>query len=357
MKAYKKILIIATYCSLLTITNCFASTIENQSIIKEKEGNFVYTEIAINSESDNEFINNIEQSIEIDNNIYEFYSISKSGGEQVTNEISINTSKTIKTDTNNKEKIANELGRTIDYEENGYIGTYNLDIDNMKIQSHYNGYTEHLIEETKEYNNLPRNDLDFVEKQITKDGLTLNLLKTSWEVEKTKLIGNTDVADTYKAICYYAGKIRIDNPLTYTISANYYGTATKTEIMPIKYTIKYKKLEKEKTNNVIPIIATTVGGTSLIVVIFFITRKNTKIYNLKDGKWALVGKTLIKQKNPKINLNKYKHLETTNKYKIELSKNAVNKVSGKFIEISKDNRKIKHIVNEKDKIVSFEINM
>lgn len=62
-------------------------------------------------------------------------------------------------------------------------------------------------------------------------------------------------------------------------------------------------------------------------------------------------------KNPKINLNKYSHLEISNKYKFELSKKAILNVKGKSIKILKENRIMKHVVNTKNNTYIFEITM
>ena len=359
MKVYKKIIIVLAYCSMLTVTNCFAATIESQKVEKIDNENYIYQKYSMSEDEEIEFLSNIENSILLDNNEYNIVSKSRGGG-NITTTKDITTTKTITSKTNNELSIINQLGQTLEYNEDGFIGTYDLNINTLKIKSNYNGYYEKLIEETKEYNNLSRNDLDFINKEIQKDGITLNLLNTTWETETTKKVGDTEIPDTYKAICYYAGKIKVDYPLTYTVTGEYFGNAEKVEINPVRYTIVYKEKQAEipqEKNNIVPIVAGVSGGTTIIALVILLFRKNIKIYNLQDGKWVLVGKAFINYKKPKLKLDKFKHLEVTSKYKIELSKDLVNKISGKFIEISKKNIKIKHIINEKDKIVTFSINL
>ena len=74
-----------------------------------------------------------------------------------------------------------------------------------------------------------------IDKQTVKDGLTLDLLNIEWEIETTKMIVEYEVADLYTAKCYYAGKQRVDYPNTYSITAEYTGTATKELFNPYKY--------------------------------------------------------------------------------------------------------------------------
>ena len=147
------------------------------------------------------------------------------------------------------------------------------------------------------------------------------------------MIGENEVPDKYKAICYYATKKRVDYPYTYSITARYKGEATKIIEKPLEYTLIYKE-EKIKENvvepiqekkNYLPIIASIGGTTTFFVILILYTSKNTKIYNLQDGKWRLVGKIHLSKKG-KINLDKFEHLAISNRYKIELNKKAINKI-------------------------------
>ena len=83
---------------------------------------------------------------------------------------------------------------------------------------------------------------------------TNNLKRSSESIKKEifdltsgaiKMIGEYEVANTYTAKCYYATKQRVDYPNTYTVIAEYFGTATKTEEHPITYVVKYEKEEPD----------------------------------------------------------------------------------------------------------------
>ena len=350
MKVIKKILMVCSFCSLLTVTNCFATTLEKTDITEDKL-NCYKTYIVQDIEKDM-FIENLEKNIEVSGNKYIFDSYTSEGGPK-TETLNISTTKNIISKTKDLESIIDQLRNSIEYKENGYIGEYQLDTQNIQIKTIYNGFREDLIEETINYTSLERNDLDFIPKQTVKDGLTLDLIKVEWEIQTTKMIGEYEVPNLYTAKCYYAGKQRIDYPNTYSVTAEYKGTATKEIKNPYTYTIKYNKEEvpKNKENNLlIPIAGSTTG---VILVIIFLFTKNVTVYNYKDGKYVKIGKTRMTRNNT-IRLNRYSLFETTNKYKLEFSKKLTQKMQGKLITISKGNVKIKMLVSTNNDKYSIE---
>lgn len=347
MKWFKKILAVCSFCTLLTTVNCFAVTMEKTEIT-EDELNCYKTYQVMESEKDT-FLEMLSKEIEVDGNKYKYVDYTAEGG-NISETIDINTIKTILSKTNNKDEIIGQLENTIKYEKDGYIGEYNLNPNTLKIKTNYNGFREDLIEETINYNNLERNDLDFIPKQTVKDGLTLDLLNVEWQVESTKMIGEYEVANTYTAKCYYATKQRVDYPNTYTVTAEYLGTATKTEENPITYVIKYEKeqpeqVEEKQENNVLPVIGGTTG--IILVIVFFLTR-NVTVYNYKDGEYKKVGK-IRATRDGRIKLDRFSLFETTNKYKLKLSKNLTKKLKGKMITVSKNGKTIKMLVNSNEK--------
>lgn len=346
MKILKRILAVCSFCTLLTATNCFAVTLNKTDVTDNKLN--CYRTYLVQSEEQNAFIENIEKNIEVFGDKYTFDSYEVTGGTTLDT-IEINTTKRITSKTKNLDSIINQLGETISYNQDGYVGEYVLNTENIQIKTNYNGYREDLIEETINYNGLSRNDLDFLPKQTVKDGITLDLLNIEWEVETTKMIGEYEVADVYTAKCYYAGKQRIDYPNTYSITAEYTGTASKEIESPYTYKIKYNKVpdsipeivKEEKENNIIPVVGETTG--CILVVLFFFTR-NVTVYNYKDGQYKKIGKTRMKPNNT-IYLTRFSLFETTNKYKLEFSKGLTNKMQGKMITIAKGDTKIKVLVS------------
>jgi hypothetical protein len=361
MKLIKRIFAVCSFCTLLTVTNCFAVTLDNTNVTDDKLN--CYRTYLVQEDEQNTFIDNLEKDIEVFGDKYTFDSYTTEGG-TTTDTIDITTTKKITSKTNNLESIINQLGTIISYEQDGYIGEYLLNTQNIQIKTNYNGFREDLIEETINYTNLEKNDLDFIPKQTVKDGLTLDLLNVEWEVETTKMIGEYEVANLYTAKCYYAGKQRIDYPNTYSVTAEYSGTATKTIESPYIYTVKYDKIEEEKSdpvpetveekeNNLLPVAS---GTTGIILVILFFFTRNVTVYNYKDGKYIKIGKTRINKSNT-INLTRFSLFETTNKYKLEFSRRLTDKMQGKMITVKKGKTKIKMLVNTNDEKYIVETRM
>lgn len=357
MKWIKKILAVCSFCSLLTVSNCFAMTLDNTIITEDKSN--CYKTYLVQKDEQSSFIEQIEKEIEVDGQKYNFENYTYENKENIDT-IDISTTKNIISETNNIENIINQLGNTINYNKDGYVGEYKLDTQNIQIKTIDNGFKEYLVEEHKSYTNLTKNDLDFIPKQIIKNNKTLDLLKVEWEVQTTKLIGESAVPNLYTAKCYYAGKERINYPDTYKVTAQYFGTATKKISNFYEYKVKYNKVEEkvpeiteeEKREN---IVVPVVGGTSIFIfiVIFFFT-KNVTVYNYKDGKYVRVGKTRININNA-INITKYSLFETTNKYKLKFSKRLTSKMKNKMITIIKGKSKVKMLVNTDSENYTVEI--
>lgn len=348
MKCIKRMLLIFIFIILLNVSNCFAVILDNTNITEDKLK--CYRTYIVQKNEKDSFVENLDKDIEVfgDNYTYESYTIEYGN---YLDTIDITTTKKITSKTNNLQSIINQLGTTISYEQNGYVGEYLLNTQNIQIKTNYNGFREDLVEETINYYNLERNDLDFIPKQTTKDGLILDLLNVDWIVETTKMIGEYENPDTYTAKCYYAGKQKIDYPNTYSITAQYSGKATKEAESPYTIIVEYKKTNNEvpkvienQDGNFIPITSGTIV-IILVVLIFF--NKNVTVYNLKDGKYRKIGKVRINRKNT-IKLDKFLLFETTNKYKIKFSRKLTSKMKCKMITVSKGKSKIKILVNTYD---------
>lgn len=356
MKKYLKIIVILIgYILIINTTKCLSYSLETDNISIQNNEKYNIKTYTVTADEEDKFLQSLKDDYVVDGTKYILTDIKKDGGNELYKK-EIVTSKQITTKTSNRERILNELPETIEYNENGYVGEYKINKDNMEIKSNYNGYTEYLIEENKQYSNLERNDLDFIPKQIVKDEVALDLLKTEWQVQTTKKIGDKEVADKYIANCYYSGKIKKDNPYTYTVTATYSGIAEKIEKKPYIYTVTYKVEEQEaiqekSEKNILPIFGGT--GAGIIIVVFFIIRKNTKVYNLQYGYWKMVGKLHIRKSI--IDITRFKDLEVTNRYKIKLSKNLVKKFKYSNIQIVKGSNIIEHKIKAENEPYTFEI--
>ena len=347
MNYIKKILVVVGILSIIPMVNCFATSIKtNESFNEDKSIYFLKYEVMQNEPSD--FEKNIQSEINLDNKKYVYKRVNKTGG-NTEESINISTIKTMLLNTNNIEKIKKIFGENIEYNENDFVGEYLLNTDDIQIKTNYNGYYEKLVEENIQYENLEKNDLSYITKQVIKNGITLDLIKVDWEVQTTKMIGNSEVPDKYIAHCYYAGKQKIDNPLTYTVTASYTGTATKTIQNPFTYEITYE-LEKSTNKNILPIAT---GTIILIVSVLFFATKNVTVYNYNNGKWKKVGRTGVIKNT--IKLNRFTFLEKTNKYKLVLNKKITKKLKGKLITIKKKDNSLHLLVNSENDTCVIEI--
>ena len=286
-KIIKRILMCMCFSIILTTVNCFAMTLENET--QKKENNTIYhiQTYVVGIAEEKEFLNTINDYKTIGDITYKLDNVKKEAL-STTETINIETTKKIITKSKNKVDILKELPATLDYNENGFTGIYNLDIDTLNIKTNYNGYTEYLVEENVRYTDLQKNDLDYIPKQIKKENITLDLLETTWEIQSTKMFGDNQVADKYIANCYYATKTRKDNLYTYTVTAEYNGIAEKTEENIFEYTVTYKYVIPEKVEtpkedkniNYTPIIVASSGV--VIIVLFFFIKRNKK-QEVKDN--------------------------------------------------------------------------
>lgn len=341
MKCLKRILAVCSFCTLLTTANCFAMT--EQELKVSDDTNYCYKTYQIMESEEELFAEMLLKEINVADQTYKYVDYEKTGG-NIETTIDISETKTILSKTKNRNEIIKQFGETIKYEKDGFIGEYTINPNSLKITTNENGFREVLIEKTITYTNLEKNDLTFIPKQTTKDGYTLDLLNVEWEVETTKEIGSYTVPNTYKGKGYYATKRRIDYPDTYTVTAEYFGTATKIEEQPITITVKYEKVvipEVKEDNNFLPVVGGMTGGVIVIWLLFF---GNITVYNLKDNQWKKVGKVRMKR-NYTIKLDRFSLIEDTNKYKLVFSKRLTRKVKGKLITISKNRATIKALAN------------
>jgi len=335
---------------LLTTANCFATT--NEEIFVKDNIEYIKRTYIVSQEQENDFLLNLEKEFKIDKKTYQLDNSTKTGGD-IIETIDINTTKTIKSDSNKTNKILEQLPEEIKYNKNDFKGTYKLDINSINVKTQYNGYKEYLVEDTKVYSNLDTNDLNNIPKQIMKDGMVLDLITTNWEVTETRQIQDNSIPSKYKATCYYATKKRVDNPLTYIVTAEYNGTADKVIENDFTYEITYKHISTDK--NYIPTII-LLSGTTLIVVVIFITRKkNVIIYNFQNKEWKEIGKQRISK--PIIKLDRYNYKVKSNRYKIVLDEKFINKHNGKMIKIKRQKRTIDKLLNKNNNITPYTIDI
>lgn len=342
----KKIIIAVIVIATISVQSIYASTL----LSDVKEENIIYREFEVSEDENKEFYNNLEENINVDNVEYRKENFVVSGGKE-QDTIQVSDVKEIVTKSNSIDEILNNLPRSLEYSKDGYIGETNLNIESIEVNDIYNGYYEEYIEDTKQYFDLNKNDMDYIPKEITRDGIKLYLVKVDWYPQTTRKTGDIDISDLYRGEAYYKGVKRIDNPLTYRVIAKYDGTATKEIDKPYIYTVKYKKVIKEKQNIVVPVTIGTTSGIFVIVILFVLNNKKVKVYGLKYGKYDYLGK--LKINKSVIDLSKLKQKQYSNRYKFELNKSTFKKYKNKDITIK--NHNVEKIYNVNKEI--FEVNM
>lgn len=347
----KKIIITVTLLIVMLFQSIYASTL----ISDTQKDNAIYREYEVDKQENDNFYNNLDENIEVENEQYKKIEYTVSGG-SIEDTINVTDSKEIITKTNSINEILNYLPREMVYSKDGYVGNTTLDIDNIKVTEIYNGYYEEYVEDTKQYFDLNKNDMDYIPKEIKKDGITLCLINVDWYTQTTKKTGENIITDLYRGEALYRGIKRINNPVTYRVIAGYSGTATKEVEKPYIYTVKYEKIEDkeemkvgEEQNIVAPILINTTSGIFVVVIILLFTNRNVKVYNLQHGRYKYLGR--VKLRKSVIDLNNLKKNVFGNRYKFVLSNRAYKKYKNKNITIKKDNIvKTHYIDNDKFEI-------
>lgn len=351
-KIMKKIVIVLFATISLTTANCFATTLTNEEISKIDNIDYIKRTYTVPTDKEENFLLSLENEFKIEKKTYQLQDNIKTGGD-IVETIDINTTKTIKSDSNRTDKIMQQLPQEIEYNENDFVGKYQIDINSIEIKNQYNGYKEYLVEDTKEYTKLSTNDLDNIPKQVMKDGMVLDLITTKWEVTSTRQLQDNSIPSGYKATCYYATKKKVDNPLTYIVTAIYKGTAEKVIKNDYTYELTYKCVKEDK--NIYPTIFAVGGITLIVVVIFFARKKNVTIYNFQNKEWKEIGKQRITR--PLIKLNKYNYKSMSNRYKIILDEKFVDKHNGKMIKFIRKDRTIEKLINKSNNITPYTIDI
>ena len=337
----KIISVLVLFCC---ITNVYAYELKEEytRVIDEEE--YLYQIYEVN---DKETFD-VPKQIETNKGKYELYQYSI-GSDSYEEEIEIvKTEKTV-TNTKNKDDIVQQLPNEIAYNENGYEGKYILDKESLKIETNYNGYKEYLVEKEVEYNNLDKNDLSYIPKQVKKGSWTLDLITTKWIVETTKMIGDNEVPNTYTAKCYYATKYKKDNPYTYTVTATYKGKAVKVIETPCEYHIEYKRVKENNTR----IILTTVSSGIIIALMLLVRNNKIKIYANKGNKYKYLGKVRYNKKEGLIDITRKTTRDSSNNYKLKFGKSLLRKLENKTIRIQKNNITKYMVVDERIKEISI----
>ena len=310
-------------------------------INKTTEENKINIKYEVDLNEKDEFLNSIESEYYIDNEKYNLndYEVKN---QNYIDEISIKDTKEVISNSDSLTEILKLLPSSLDYDKDGYTGKNELKYDEIQVESIYNGYHEEYVDETKQYFDLERNDMDFIPKEIEKDGLKLYLINVEWYTQTTKFTGDNEIPNLYRGEAFYRGVKKINYPYTYRVIANYEGKASKEIEKPCLISVVYEK-EIVKNNIIIPTVVTGTSGLFIILFIFYF-KNRVKIYS----KGKLVGMCSIKDDS--INLNKIIKCDS---YILKLNDGIYKKYKGKTIKLIKND--ITKYVQIVDKEMEFKI--
>jgi hypothetical protein len=237
----------------------------------------------------------------------------------------------IDTDSNDLDEVMELLAPMLEHEsEDGYSGTLTLDVDSIECEAAGYENSGYAVTVTREYPDLPANDLYFIPKTITENGQTLALDGVEWEAQSSVNVGYSDIPSSYRAIAQYTGTASQRVATGYVTTADYAGEITKEiagettyvahfegkEIIPVSQETEQTDASEPASTTapapdadstaipVIPIISAVViiillGGAAA----FFFLRHNVKVYSVSGhGNRVPVAKVRISAKNPEIDL-------------------------------------------------------
>lgn len=279
--------------------------------------------------------------------------------------IDISDTKTISTNTSNRNSVLGLFEYTLSYlDDDGYSGELQRQDDTLSIVTTSTTTKWYTLNDTKYYYRLPNKDISNINKSISKDGITLNLIDIEWiNTNNDNVNSNADTAvgSLYTCKADYSGKYSKKIATVFSATVNYSGYAEKEvvigKLVKVKYlgekipepeTIPMIELQpaiKVKKLNPLPVVAgTTASGGLVGIILFMFFKKNVHIYNMQSGKYELIGKQRIKTINPNIDITPFEGKITTNMFKIVIAKSLANSLVGKDITVSLKDRQIHHTV-------------
>lgn len=308
---------------LMVSTNVFATDVKKEDTIIKS--------IVINKTDENNFLNLLDDTIEIDSIRYNLQNKERLELE-TTNSKTEEQTKTLELSTNKKDKILDSFEESIKYDDGEFSGNLYRQDNSLKITTIKHGKYEKVFTINKQYTNLNKADLDYIPKEITEDGYTYSLTKCEWNITENENIQNISMPKNYTATTTYKTVKALEYPYTYKCELTYNGEISKVSKDTVQYNLTYKKQQKEEIVENKTSILPYLGGTGVFLVVIFFLLPNAKITNYYDGKYKTIKYIRVSTKKPKVNL---KHLPNakTNVFSIKFSDKLNKKLTGKAITI------------------------
>ena len=148
---------------------------------------------------------------------------------------------TLDAETDKMEDILPLLKSTMDYREDGFSGTLALDKSSVQTKAAGTSSYAYPLKEIKEFSNLDRNDLAYIPKTATKNGVTLSLADVEW-IPMASGTDNSDVPSLFKAEATYTGTAWGSKADGYTVAADYTGEVSRETEGQVMYSIVYEEV-------------------------------------------------------------------------------------------------------------------
>jgi hypothetical protein len=88
---------------------------------------------------------------------------------------------------------------------------------------------------------------------------------------------------------------------------------------------------------------------------FFLLRRNVKVFNLKGGKYELIGKAKVSKKNPVVDLTPFTTKAETGSFILVLDRLAAKALSGRTLTVNYGEKSLQHIVEDGGGEYQFEV--
>lgn len=128
----------------------------------------------------------------------------------------------------------------ITYEDSGFTGRLTPDVSTIRFEEGERSSYSYTLTETREYPGLPANDAAYIDKTITKNGVTLQLDSIEWVVMGASPTDGGMVPTVYKGIASYSGRATGSKVASYTAYITYTGEVSKTTPGMMTYAVVYR---------------------------------------------------------------------------------------------------------------------
>jgi hypothetical protein len=270
----------------------------------------------------------------------------------------------IDTQSDDLAEIIAQLSPELEYEsEDGYCGVLTLDLASVECEAAGYENSSYAVTVTREYADLPANDLAYIPKTVTDNGRALALDSVEWAAQSSVNVGYTDIPDSYRATAKYVGTASQRVATGYVTTADYTGEIAKTVEGETVYTAYFTGteisadppvdsgegiVESEKDDERPPdaqlstinySLFTIISAAVVIVLLagaavyFFFLRHNVKVYSVgEDGSRTLIAKVRISAKNPVIDLTPLGN-RPDSRFLLEIDRLAAKALNGKAVEV------------------------